>query len=78
MASASLLTPPPVPAELYVTNREKLLKSLRQHLADSARPLKGIVLLQVNLSATHHKILNLLFVTSVVLSFSISSIVMIC
>ncbi|XP_023531271.1 xaa-Pro dipeptidase [Cucurbita pepo subsp. pepo] len=46
MASASLLTPPPVPVELYVTNREKLLKSLRQYLADSARPLKGIVLLQ--------------------------------
>ncbi|XP_022147628.1 xaa-Pro dipeptidase [Momordica charantia] len=46
MASPSLLTPPPVPVELYVTNREKLLKSLRQHLADSARPLQGIVLLQ--------------------------------
>lgn len=48
MASPSLLTPPPVPVELYVTNRQKLLKSFRQHLSDSARPLQGIVLLQVN------------------------------
>ncbi|XP_038880097.1 xaa-Pro dipeptidase [Benincasa hispida] len=46
MALPSLLTPPPVPVELYVTNREKLLKSFRQHLADSAHPLQGIVLLQ--------------------------------
>ncbi|KAL0558475.1 hypothetical protein IC582_003048 [Cucumis melo] len=46
MASPSLLTPPPVPVELYVTNRQKLLKSFRQHLSDSARPLQGIVLLQ--------------------------------
>ncbi|KAE8637453.1 hypothetical protein CSA_004486 [Cucumis sativus] len=46
MALPSLLTPPPVPVELYVTNRQKLLNSFRQHLSDSSRPLQGIVLLQ--------------------------------
>lgn len=47
MASLSSLTPPTVPVELYVTNREKLLSSLRHHLSQSSRPIHGIVFLQV-------------------------------
>lgn len=43
---ASLLSPPEVPMELYNVNREKLLKSLREHLSGSSRPLSGFVLLQ--------------------------------
>ncbi|KAM1314153.1 hypothetical protein PS2_017599 [Malus domestica] len=46
MASPSSLTPPPVPPELHVTNRETLLNSLRRHLSESSRPLYGFVLLQ--------------------------------
>ncbi|GAV68293.1 Peptidase_M24 domain-containing protein/AMP_N domain-containing protein [Cephalotus follicularis] len=42
----STLTPPGVSMELHVSNREKLLKSIRQHLTDSSRPLHGVVLLQ--------------------------------
>ncbi|CAM8889640.1 unnamed protein product [Rhodiola kirilowii] len=42
----SRLSPPEVPMELHVTNRSKLLKSLRQHLVESGRPLRGFVLLQ--------------------------------
>ncbi|KAJ4849361.1 hypothetical protein Tsubulata_044279 [Turnera subulata] len=45
-SSPSSLSPPKVPAELYVTNREKLLRSLRQHLADTSRPPQGFVFLQ--------------------------------
>ncbi|XP_050219269.1 uncharacterized protein LOC126669762 isoform X2 [Mercurialis annua] len=44
--TASSLTPPKVPMELHVNNREKLLKSLRQHLTETFRPLHGFVLLQ--------------------------------
>lgn len=48
MASdGSGLSPPGVPPELHVKNREKLLKSLRLHLTESSRPLRGFVLLQV-------------------------------
>ncbi|KAJ6698916.1 XAA-PRO DIPEPTIDASE [Salix purpurea] len=46
MASSSRLSPPKVPMELHVKNREKLLKSLRQHLTETSRPLYGFVLLQ--------------------------------
>ncbi|CAN6564509.1 unnamed protein product [Malus baccata var. baccata] len=46
MASKSSLTPPPVPPELHVTNRETLLNSLRRHLSESSRPLHGFVFLQ--------------------------------
>ncbi|KAF9680455.1 hypothetical protein SADUNF_Sadunf06G0122900 [Salix dunnii] len=46
MASSSRLSPPKVPMELHVKNREKLLKSLRQHLIETSRPLYGLVLLQ--------------------------------
>nr|AKF43212.1 metallopeptidase M24 family protein [Pelargonium tetragonum] len=42
----SSLTPPKIPFELHVANREKLLKSIRSHLSDSSRPLQGFVLLQ--------------------------------
>nr|AKF43190.1 metallopeptidase M24 family protein [Erodium foetidum] len=43
---ASSLTPPEIPFELHVGNRNKLLKSIRQDLSDSSRPLHGFVLLQ--------------------------------
>ncbi|KMS96044.1 hypothetical protein BVRB_002720 [Beta vulgaris subsp. vulgaris] len=47
MASpCSSLSPPEVPMQLHVINREKLVKSLQQHLADSGRPIQGLVLLQ--------------------------------
>ncbi|XP_043808030.1 xaa-Pro dipeptidase isoform X2 [Manihot esculenta] len=46
MASPSSLSPPQVPKELYDINREKLLKSLRQHLTETSRPLHGFVFLQ--------------------------------
>lgn len=45
MASSSP-SPPLVPMELHVANRQKLLKSLRHHLTDSSRPLHGFVFLQ--------------------------------
>nr|AKF43202.1 metallopeptidase M24 family protein [Pelargonium australe] len=44
--SGSALTPPEIPFELHVANREKLLKYIRLHLSDSSRPLQGFVLLQ--------------------------------
>nr|AKF43196.1 metallopeptidase M24 family protein [Geranium maderense] len=44
--SGSSLIPPEIPFELHVGNRDKLLKSIRQHLSDSSRPLHGFVLLQ--------------------------------
>ncbi|MBA0568068.1 hypothetical protein Golob_005585, partial [Gossypium lobatum] len=44
--SPSSLSPPKVPMELPVSNRQKLLKSLRQHLSNSSRPHHGFVLLQ--------------------------------
>ncbi|KAE8705881.1 protein arginine N-methyltransferase 1.1-like [Hibiscus syriacus] len=40
------LSPPPVPMELHVSNRQKLLNSIRQHLSDASRPHHGFVLLQ--------------------------------
>ncbi|XVE98028.1 hypothetical protein REPUB_Repub03eG0070000 [Reevesia pubescens] len=45
-ASPSSLSPPDVPMELHVSNIQKLLNSLRQHLSDSSRPLHGFVFLQ--------------------------------
>ncbi|ONK80686.1 uncharacterized protein A4U43_C01F20610 [Asparagus officinalis] len=46
MASPSSLSPPPVPMQLFARNREKLLRSLRDHLASISRPIQGFVLLQ--------------------------------
>lgn len=46
MASSSSLSPPQVPKELHVINREKLLNSLHQHLTETSSPLHGFVLLQ--------------------------------
>jgi len=43
---ASSLSPPIVNFEVHVKNREKLLKSIRQHLSQSSLPLHGFVLLQ--------------------------------
>ncbi|CAN0901391.1 Xaa-Pro dipeptidase [Linum grandiflorum] len=43
---ASALSPPEVPMELYASNREKLIKSIHQHLTETSRPLQGFVLLQ--------------------------------
>ncbi|KAL9263829.1 Xaa-Pro dipeptidase-like protein [Drosera capensis] len=43
---SSSLVPPVVPMELHAINRNKLLESLRQNLAQSGRPIHGIVLLQ--------------------------------
>lgn len=37
---------PDVPMELHATNREKLIRSLRQQLTISSRPLRGFVFLQ--------------------------------
>ncbi|KAJ4759228.1 Metallopeptidase M24 family protein [Rhynchospora pubera] len=44
--SSSTLSPPVVPMDLHVSNRRKLLDSLRHHFADSSRPSHGFVLLQ--------------------------------
>ncbi|KAE8735419.1 hypothetical protein F3Y22_tig00000340pilonHSYRG00358 [Hibiscus syriacus] len=30
---------PPVPMELHISNRQKLLNSIRQHLSDASRPI---------------------------------------
>ncbi|XP_054786246.1 uncharacterized protein LOC129292674 [Prosopis cineraria] len=46
MSPSSGLSPPQVPMELHANNREKLLRSLRQRLAESSRRLHGFVLLQ--------------------------------
>ena len=46
-SSSSSLSPPGVPMELHVTNREKLLSSIRHDLSHSSRPLHGFVFLQV-------------------------------
>ncbi|KAL2555234.1 Metallopeptidase M24 family protein [Forsythia ovata] len=51
---ASSLSPPEVPMELHVKNREKLLKSLIQHLSISSRPLRGFVFLQGGEEQTRH------------------------
>ncbi|KAL2534287.1 Metallopeptidase M24 family protein [Abeliophyllum distichum] len=51
---ASSLSPPEVPMELHVMNREKLLKSLIQHLSISSRPLQGFVFLQGGEEQTRH------------------------
>lgn len=45
-APRSSLSPPEVPMELHVINREKLLKAIREHLSESRRPIQGLVLLQ--------------------------------
>ncbi|XP_078176696.1 metallopeptidase M24 family protein isoform X1 [Carex rostrata] len=42
----STLSPPVVPMDLHVSNRKKLLDSLRDHLSASSRPSHGFVLLQ--------------------------------
>ncbi|WCJ42641.1 Xaa-Pro dipeptidase [Euphorbia peplus] len=42
----SSLTPPRIPMELHVINREKLLNFLRQYLSQTSRPHRGFVLLQ--------------------------------
>lgn len=46
-SSSSLYPPPEVPMELHAVNREKLFKSLREHLSLSSLPLHGFVFLQV-------------------------------
>ncbi|KAJ7973732.1 xaa-Pro dipeptidase [Quillaja saponaria] len=53
-SSSSSLSPPQVPMELHLTNREKLLKYLRQHLSESSRPLHGFVFLQGGEEKTRH------------------------
>ena len=50
--SSSSLSPPEVPMELHVSNRQKLLNSLRHHLSESSRHLHGFVFLQVLLYHT--------------------------
>lgn len=47
LSPPSTLSPPVVPMDLYVSNRKKLLDSLRDHLSASSRPSHGFVLLQV-------------------------------
>ncbi|POO00630.1 Aminopeptidase [Trema orientale] len=54
MASSSHLSPPPVPMELHVTSRQKILNSLRHHLSHSSRPLHGFVFLQGGEEQTRH------------------------
>ncbi|XP_015955204.1 uncharacterized protein LOC107479593 [Arachis duranensis] len=51
---ASSLSPPKVPMELHVGNRQKLLGSLRQHLLQSSVLLRGFVLLQGGQEQTRH------------------------
>ncbi|XP_020973001.1 LOW QUALITY PROTEIN: xaa-Pro dipeptidase [Arachis ipaensis] len=51
---ASSLSPPKVPMELHVGNRQKLLESLRQHLLQSSLLLRGFVLLQGGQEQTRH------------------------
>ncbi|XP_009605130.1 uncharacterized protein [Nicotiana tomentosiformis] len=53
-SSSSSLSPPMIPMELHLLNREKLLNSLREHLSSSSRPLQGFVLLQGGEEQTRH------------------------
>ncbi|XP_047952015.1 xaa-Pro dipeptidase [Salvia hispanica] len=46
MGSPSSLSPPEVPMQLHVANRNKLLDSFRDHLSISSRNLHGFILLQ--------------------------------
>lgn len=46
MAASSTLAPPGFPAELHAGNRERLVAALRAQLSASARPLRGLALLQ--------------------------------
>ncbi|KAK4754004.1 hypothetical protein SAY87_002108 [Trapa incisa] len=50
----SRLEPPRVPMELHVKNREKLLRSLRQHLTETSQALSGFILLQGGEEKTRH------------------------
>ena len=50
----SSLAPPVVPMELHAGNRDRLVAALRGHLSASARPLHGLVLLQVCSTPTRH------------------------
>lgn len=45
-ASRFSLSPPEVPMELHAINRDKLVKFLQHHLAESGRPIEGFVLLE--------------------------------
>ena len=45
--SPSSLAPPAVPMEPHAGNRDRLVAALRGHLSASARPPRGLVLLQV-------------------------------
>ncbi|CAN6271990.1 unnamed protein product [Urochloa humidicola] len=45
-SSPSSLAPPAVPMELHAGNRDRLVAALRGHLSASARPARGLVLLQ--------------------------------
>ncbi|KAA8523222.1 hypothetical protein F0562_009645 [Nyssa sinensis] len=53
-SSPSSLSPPEIPMELHVNNREKLIKCLREHLSSSSRPLRGFVFLQGGEEQTRH------------------------
>uniref|UniRef100_A0A803MDB1 Xaa-Pro dipeptidase n=1 Tax=Chenopodium quinoa TaxID=63459 RepID=A0A803MDB1_CHEQI len=50
----STLSPPEIEMQLHVINRQKLVKSLQQHLADSARPIQGIGGEEQNRYCTDH------------------------
>ncbi|XP_077217115.1 metallopeptidase M24 family protein [Tasmannia lanceolata] len=45
-SSPSSFSPPNIPMELHALNRQKLVRSLRQHLQSLSRPLHGFVFLQ--------------------------------
>lgn len=46
MAASSTLAPPGFPAEMHAGNRDRVVAALRAHLAATARPLRGLALLQ--------------------------------
>uniref|UniRef100_A0A7C8YNR0 Xaa-Pro dipeptidase n=1 Tax=Opuntia streptacantha TaxID=393608 RepID=A0A7C8YNR0_OPUST len=46
VCTTSRLFPPEVPMKLHAINRDKLVEALQKHLAQSGRPVQGLVLLQ--------------------------------
>ena len=47
VCTTSRLFPPEAPMKLHAINRGKLVEALQKHLAQSGRPVQGLVLLQV-------------------------------
>lgn len=49
--SPSRLSPPMIPMELHALNRDKLVRSIREHLVSDSLPVTGFVVLQVHIQS---------------------------